>query len=153
MCEANGKLIITYQDSRGYIKGRIGPKGFYIPAKGGSRMAQIARANEGQIVNASTMRGMLVKVEVNNERFREISNNKERIQSGDSLESNLDERASKEAQQRDEISHRANNDSSGGVSKEIKFWTVGVYAYVCRACGARIFAASLPKVCPHCGNK
>jgi hypothetical protein len=62
MCELNGKLIITYRDHRGYVKGRIGHSGFYIPAKGGARMARQAQDNEGRVVNGETVRGMLVKI-------------------------------------------------------------------------------------------
>lgn len=63
MCEVSGKLQITYEDGLGYIKGRIGHKGFYVPRKGGTKMARIAKANEGGIVSGATMRGMLVRID------------------------------------------------------------------------------------------
>jgi len=63
MCEVGGKLTITYEDRRGYLKGRIGSKGFYVPAKGGSRMRLIAKQHEGQVVTGSTVRGMLVRID------------------------------------------------------------------------------------------
>jgi hypothetical protein len=63
MCELNGQLTITYEDGRGYIKGRIGKDSFYIPPKGGARMARLAKAREGQVVSAATKQGMLIRID------------------------------------------------------------------------------------------
>ena len=64
MCEAFGRLTIQYTDPRGYVKGRIGHQGFYIPWKGGKRMADQAKAANGQLVDATTVRGMLVRLRI-----------------------------------------------------------------------------------------
>ena len=62
MCEVGGKLQIVYEDDRGYLKMRIGHKGAYIPPSGSERLRQWVRQNEGKVINAETMRGMLTKI-------------------------------------------------------------------------------------------
>ena len=62
MCEIFGKLSIVYQNGD-YIKGRAGHFSFFVPRKGGARMAAQVRAHNGEIVSGNTMRGMLVKLQ------------------------------------------------------------------------------------------
>ena len=62
MCEAYGKLTIQLRRPDGYIKGRIGHEGFYVPGRDGGRIAAQTMAANGQTVSASLVRGMLVKL-------------------------------------------------------------------------------------------
>ena len=61
MCEAGGRLTITYDDGS-YLKGRIGHQGYYVPRKGGERMRKQALEHESEVVNAELVRGMLVRL-------------------------------------------------------------------------------------------
>ena len=122
MCEANGKLTITSEDSRGYIRGRVGHQGFYIPAKGGARMSGIAKANEGEIVSATLVRGMLVRIH-NGIRAERIE-------------------TARTAVEHREYGRRIYGDSN--------LLNIGGYAWLCRNCGARIFSTDRPRFCTNC---
>jgi len=61
MCEVQGKLTITYDDGF-YLKGKIGHQGYYVPNKGGDRMRKQVLECEGEVVNATTVKGMLVRI-------------------------------------------------------------------------------------------
>jgi len=62
MCEAGGVLQI-YQQQGNFVKGKIGHHSFYTPRKGGARIATRARMLAGCIVNATLVRGMLVRLQ------------------------------------------------------------------------------------------
>jgi hypothetical protein len=62
MCEENGRFIITQDRGDGYIRGRCGHKGWYVPKSANDRLRQAARNLDGHIASIETVRGMFVKV-------------------------------------------------------------------------------------------
>jgi len=126
MCEANGVLTILERRSDGYIKGKVGHTGFYIPARGGERMRRQAIAHEGQIVNATTVRGMLVKLSSADEPYsvRPVQ--------------------PKPAPQ---VIHRGEFAKVGTISNLGKF---SITTWRCKSCGAEIQSIGKPRFCPKC---
>jgi len=126
MCEANGKLIITYDDGS-YLKGKIGHNNFYIPRKGGERIKKSALAHEGQIVNATIgghpIGGMLLRIEGGNN-----------------------------GHNRNLVPHRISSTIPTPIvsNRVLGFWDIGGYTWVCRNCGARIHSTLEPRFCPKC---
>lgn len=62
MCEANGAFSITTERLDGYMRGRCGHKGWYLPASASERIRDSARNLDGHIASIETVRGMFVKV-------------------------------------------------------------------------------------------
>ena len=62
MCEIGSRFTVDFADERGYMKGRCGHKGWYLPPSASDKMRRLARSIEGKVVNIETVRGMFTKL-------------------------------------------------------------------------------------------